>query len=139
MQFANCPDRCDYLYDVKNISLDYNCYSGNIEGNLGFCIGTGQTISEGKHSFTLSPNFVNGNAGDFRLRSDSPCVNRGSPGWSFMDADGTTNDVGAYGGPGAETFFDNPTDGPMVRSLAVSPGSVPQGSPLKIRAVGSVR
>jgi hypothetical protein len=56
-----------------------------------------------------------------------------------MDPDGTTNDVGAYGGPGAATFFDHPTDGPMVRELTVTPGSVPQGTPLTIRAVGSVR
>lgn len=130
---------CDNVWEPQNVFLDYDCYSANISGNYGCKIGPSQPISEGKNSFTLSPNFVNGNAGDFRLRSDSPCVNHGSPGNGFMDPDGTTNDVGAYGGPGAATFFDNPTDGPMVRDLTISPGSVPQGSLLTIRAVGSVR
>jgi hypothetical protein len=121
------------------VSLDYNCCTGNKSANYGPGIGPGQPIPDGSHSFTDSPYFVKGNAGDFRLASWSRCIDAGAPGTGFMDPDGTTNDVGAYGGPGAATFFQNPTDGPIVRDLTVTPGSVPQGSPLTIRAVGSVR
>jgi hypothetical protein len=123
----------------SEVVLDFNCYSGNIAGNYGPSIGPGQPISAGANSFTLAPNFVDSAHGDFRLRSNSPCVNHGSQGVAFMDPDGTVNDVGAYGGPGAATFFDNPTDGPMVRCVEVAPGSVPQGGKLTIKAVGSVR
>jgi hypothetical protein len=128
-----------YTADPGNVSLDYNCSTGNRLANYGPGIGQGQVIPDGPHSFTDSPYFINGNAGDFRLASWSRCIDAGSPGTGFMDPDGTTNDVGAYGGPGAATFFQNPTDGPIVRELTVTPGSVPQGTPLTIRAVGSVR
>jgi hypothetical protein len=130
------PDR---ISEATNVSLDYNCCTGNTTSNYGPGIGPGQTISAGAHSFTDSPYFIQGNAGDFRLASWSPCIDAGAPGSGFMDPDGTTNDVGAYGGPGAATFFENPTDGPIVRELTVTPGSVAQGSTLRIRAKGSVR
>jgi hypothetical protein len=121
------------------ISLDYNCYAGNKTGSYDSHIGPGKNVSEGTHTIYVGPLFVDGAGGDFRLQSGSPCRNAGSPGWGFMDPDGTRNDIGAYGGPGSASFFDNPTDGPMIRSLKVSPGSVPQGSLLIIEATGSVR
>lgn len=131
--------QADNIQNASNISLDYNCCTGNNSANYGPGTGPGQPIPDGAHSFTDSPYFVRGNVGDFRLASWSPCIDAGAPGAGFMDPDGTTNDVGAYGGPGAATFFENPTDGPIVRELTVTPGSVPQGSTLRIRAKGSVR
>jgi hypothetical protein len=138
-QYGISLAQADYLPDASNVSLDYNCCTGNKLANYGSGIGSGQAIPDGPHSITDSPYFVNGNAGDFRLATWSRCIDAGSPGTAFMDPDGTTNDIGAYGGPGAATFFQNPVDGPMVRELTVTPGSVPQGSPLTIRAIGSVR
>lgn len=128
-----------YLADTGNVSLDYNCCTGNRSANYGPGIGPGQSIPDGPHSFTESPYFVRGNAGDFRLAGWSPCIDAGSTGAGFMDPDGTINDVGAYGGPGSAMFFESPTDGPIVRELTVIPGSVAQGSTLRIRAKGSVR
>ena len=127
------------LYSASNVSLDYNCCTGNKTANYGPGIGPGQPVPDGPHSFTDSPYFVRGNIGDFRLADWSPCIDAGSPGSGFMDPDGTTNDVGAYGGPGAATFFESPADGPIVRELTVTPGSVAQGSTLRIQAKGSVR
>ena len=129
----------DSLTDVANVSLDYNCCTGNKTANYGPGIGQGQSIPAGVNSFADAPYFVDGNGGDFRLATWSRCINAGAPGAAFTDPDGTLNDVGAYGGPGAATFFQNPWDGPMVRELTVTPGSVSQGTPLTIRAVGSVR
>jgi hypothetical protein len=33
------------------------------------------------------------------LQSTSPCIDAGDPDPALNDADGTTNDMGAYGGP----------------------------------------
>ena len=38
-------------------------------------------------------------AGDYSLRSSSPCIDAGSP--DIRDSDGSRSDMGAYGGPGA--------------------------------------
>jgi parallel beta-helix repeat protein len=39
-------------------------------------------------------------APDFRLSSGSPCIDAGNPDPAYNDADGSRNDMGAYGGPG---------------------------------------
>ena len=138
-QYGLRLSQSDRIWNATNVSLDYNCCTGNTTANYGPGIGQGQVIPAGANSFTDSPYFVRGNAGDFRLADWSPCIDAGSPGSGFMDPDGTTNDVGAYGGPGAATFFESPADGPIVRELTVTPGSVAQGSTLRIQAKGSVR
>jgi len=127
--------------DPRNtsISLDYNCYAGNVSGPHDGRIGPGKDVQEGPHTIYGGPQFIDPDHGDFRLLSTSPCINAGSPGWGSMDPDGTQNNMGAYGGPWCLTFFENPTDGPIVRNVRVSPGSVPQGSLLIIEADGSVR
>ena len=80
---------------------------------------------------------------DFRLLlaspPTSPCQDKGDPGMGFLDPDGTQNDIGAYGGPGAQHFYTNPNDGPMVRSVTIDQGLVPQGETVTIRATGAVR
>ena len=130
---------CAYLKNEAAVSLNYNCYWNNSAGDFYCGIGPGEKISAGQNSIYLDPRFCNTIGGDFRLRSDSPCVDAGGPGWAFIDPDGTDNDMGVYGGPGSATFFEDCNDGPIVRSLRLSPGSVPQGSPLTIRATASVR
>lgn len=132
--------QCDRVVGTSNVSLDYNCYFGNAKGNFSCSIGiSGQPISQGTHSITKGSSFIHGSTGDFRLAPWSACIDAGSPGAGFMDPDGTPNDIGAYGGPGAATFFEGPADGPIVRELTVTPGAVAQGSTLRIQAKGSVR
>jgi hypothetical protein len=39
--------------------------------------------------------------GDFHLQNpQSPCIDAGDPDRAYDDADGSLNDIGAYGGPG---------------------------------------
>ncbi len=74
---------------------------------------------------------------DVRLAADSLCKDAGRPG--DIDPDGTPNDLGAYGGPYAQSFFESPTDGPIVREVRVTPGSVPRGEEITIEATVAVR
>jgi parallel beta-helix repeat protein len=47
------------------------------------------------------PMFFDLEAGDYSLVKGSPCIDAGSPSLAENDTDGTRNDMGAFGGPGA--------------------------------------
>jgi len=75
----------------------------------------------GEGNIDEDPLFVDPEGGDFTLRSDSPCIDTGSPNASLSDGClppglGTArNDMGAYGGPGNcgwENFNPPPTPTP---------------------------
>lgn len=53
----------------------------------------------GEHDISVDPLFVDGDNGDYRLQSGSPCIDAGDPRDLFNDIDGTQNDLGALGGP----------------------------------------
>jgi hypothetical protein len=76
---------------------------------------------------------------DFRLTPNSQCRDAGQAGIGWLDPDGTRNDIGAYGGPGAATFYTNPNDGPIIREVTIDKGMVPKGETFTIRAKGAVR
>ncbi len=91
-------------YEIMNSILYKN--SGPIENRLygtmlswsltdqmSFVIGEGNLIGD--------PRFMNTQANNFSLRADSPCIDAGNPDTQFTDPDGTRNDMGFYGGPGA--------------------------------------
>lgn len=125
------------------ITLDYNDYVGSGLGNYSGLFGSGQEVSIGANSITLAPEFVGGSINtcnqDFRLLPTSQCKDAGQPGLGWLDPDGTRNDIGAYGGPGAQNFYTNPNDGPLIRSVTIDQGMVPRGSTFTIRATGAVR
>jgi hypothetical protein len=125
------------------VTLDYNDVVGNTLAGYSGLFGPGKPVPTGAHSIAADPVFVGGTAAacskDFRLVFTSPCKDTGHPGIGFLDPDGTLNDMGAYGGPGAQHFYTNPNDGPIIRSVTIDQGMVPKGSTFTIRADGAVR
>jgi len=113
-----------------------NCIVMNniITGNSSYGIGTGtgwpppiisyndvwnngvnyQNCSAGTGDISSDPLFVDEPNGDFHLQPISPCIDSGNPDPAYNDPDGSRNDMGAYGGPGAavstpEVSFTIPT------------------------------
>ena len=79
----------------------YNDVYGNAVSNYAGIVdpsGTGGNISTDPLfvAFSADGNLDND---DFHLTSSSPCVDAGDPATGYDDADGTRNDMGAYGGP----------------------------------------
>ena len=69
--------------------INNNAFSGN-----------GVTGPTGTSPVTGDPLFADPVNLDFHLREGSPCIDTGSA--SITDFDGTTSDIGAYGGPSAD-------------------------------------
>jgi hypothetical protein len=120
-----CSIPLDFLRKLGGLQVLHACYR------------------DGTDSFSLPPDFVGGSAyacnQDYRLSPGSPCRNAGAFGVRWLNPDGTRCDMGAYGGPGAATFFTNPNDGPIIRNVTIDQGMVPKGSTFTIRATGAVR
>jgi len=63
---------------------------------------TGSNYSDcqpGVGDISGDPGFVDQGGYNFHLTASSPCVNQGNPDPAYNDADGSRNDMGAYGGP----------------------------------------
>ncbi|MDY6989846.1 MAG: right-handed parallel beta-helix repeat-containing protein [Thermodesulfobacteriota bacterium] len=52
-------------------------------------------------NISADPLFMDPENGDFRLRTNSPCIDVGNQDPIYNDPDGSKNDMGAYGGPKA--------------------------------------
>ncbi|TES92885.1 MAG: T9SS type A sorting domain-containing protein [Candidatus Cloacimonadota bacterium] len=66
--------------------------------------GNGQNYyncSPGPGDISANPLFVDEPNGDYHLQPGSPCIDSGNPDPAYNDPDGSRNDMGAYGGPGA--------------------------------------
>ena len=75
----------------KNPTVRYNNVWGN-DNNY-------SDLSPGIGSISADPRFVGGN--DYHLQAGSPAIDAGNPAPAYNDPDGTRNDMGAFGGPGA--------------------------------------
>ena len=106
----------------------------NVSGNT-----SAVTVSANAGNFFSDPFFVNSDTGDFHLQSTSLCIDAGMVSSTYNDPDGTRNNMGAYGGPGAAAFWSQPAGGPVVTELLVTPPSVPVGGTLTLKATGKVR
>jgi len=62
--------------------------------------GTGTISSDPKFAYTTNNIINQGNDGDYRLASGSPCRNAGDPNPVYNDSDGSRNDMGAFDGNG---------------------------------------
>jgi parallel beta-helix repeat protein len=56
--------------------------------------------SNGTGNIDSDPVFVG--SGDYHLQNGSPCIDAGNPSGTYNDADGSRNDMGAYGGPNGD-------------------------------------
>ncbi|MCK4673526.1 right-handed parallel beta-helix repeat-containing protein, partial [candidate division WOR-3 bacterium] len=61
--------------------------------------------SPGQGSISMDPFYVDEPNNDYHLQPGSPCIDSGNPLPQYNDPDGTRNDMGAYGGPGATADF----------------------------------
>ncbi len=73
---------------------DYN----NVVGNLPADYANGGV---GAHDLSLSPLFIDADAGNFGLAQFSPCIDAGQDDASCIDPDGSRADMGLLGGPAA--------------------------------------
>jgi len=81
---------------ISNSStLSYNNIWGNIN-NYYDC-------SPGDSDISEDPLFMDESSGDYHLTPGSPCIDAGNPDPQYNDLDGSRNDMGAYGGPDADT------------------------------------
>ena len=116
----------------------YNCSNNNLWNNTLGNI-SAITVSTDAGNFFSDPLFVNSDTADFHLQSTSLCIDAGMVSSSYNDPDGTRNNMGAYGGPGAAGFWPEPAGGPVVTELSVTPPSVPVGGTLTLKATGKIR
>ncbi len=70
----------------------------------------------------------------------SPGIDAGDPGRVYNDPDGSSNDQGAYGGPGAVEFAPvcGTPSGPVITDLTVTPAAVPFGGDITIQGTGII-
>ena len=130
----------DYGIQTNSTSFvrDNNYYNNDIFNNtLGSTYYV--TITEEDGNIFVDPKFIDVDTGNYMLQSMSPCIDSGRQGSAFLDPDGTSNNMGVYGGPEAASFWPYPEGGPVVTNLSVTPASVPQGGTITIKATGSVR
>lgn len=129
-------------YHCERLVIAYNNTYANVPDNYGPGIGEGECVEPGPGEIHEIPGFVgeaNGCGLDVRLQSTSECRDAGSESHAFDDPDGTRNDMGAYGGPYSESFFESFSDGPIVRDIAIVPGSIPQGETFTVQSTAAVR
>jgi len=93
------------LYGAGTGSFDYDLVYNSDTSSYTFggtyAVGTGSVT--GSEPLLTSPSCDgNPNNDDFSLDPSSPAVDAGNPSSSYDDVDGTTNDMGAYGGPDGE-------------------------------------
>ncbi|MCD4741777.1 MAG: right-handed parallel beta-helix repeat-containing protein [Desulfobacteraceae bacterium] len=87
---------CDAASSTGNIS--YNDVWNNNINYFDEGIGASFTPLPGTGEIHQDPLFEDS---DYHLAEASPCIDKGAPGTEYNDPDGTRNDMGAYGSPGA--------------------------------------
>lgn len=96
------------------IYLDYSNYGGNTTIAVNYSDVQGGYTGTG--NIDVAPLFVDHDpaVGDYHLQSNSPCIGAGDSSPEYNDPDGTRNDMGAYGGPGAKSPDTTPPSSPTI-------------------------
>jgi len=129
---TNCSNGIVVNYTSTNPALFYNNLWNNDTNYY-------SNLSKGPYDISVDPLFIDSNNGDFHLISNSPCRDAGSPEVSFNDPDGTRNDMGAYGGPGAADWKPITSGVPVVTQIIVSPNPVSKDGTITIKATGKIQ
>ena len=82
---------------------DYNYYHKMTKATDGCATGEGAIYDNG-----APPIFVDEGNWDYQLADGSPGIDKGDPDPAYNDADGSRNDMGAFGGPHAVVNYDPP-------------------------------
>jgi hypothetical protein len=105
----------------SNTNSDYNLYwQNNTHTTGGFAVN--DIIADPMFVNDTTPTF--GGTYDYHLQAYSPAIDRGDP--NILDVDGSRSDIGAYGGPGGETYtyIDLPPRAPVNLNAVVENGYV---------------
>jgi len=122
-------DIINNTFDTKNRAIDESGSTANIINNIvvnnsdyGISLLDGSTMdynafwnnkinyngnNPGSHNIIGNVMFVDTSKDNYRLLKNSPCVNAGNPDSKYNDKDGSRNDIGAYGGPYADSIWTN--------------------------------
>ncbi|MBN1964024.1 MAG: right-handed parallel beta-helix repeat-containing protein [Anaerolineae bacterium] len=92
-------------------TLDYNDVWSNTEGDYDLP----GALEPGVHDLQAAPRFVNGSAGNYHLKPDSPCVDRGMDAGVTVDMDGHRRPIGAGYDIGADEWMSIRVFVPLVR------------------------
>ena len=122
------------IYEQYGTALvTYNNLWSNMNGDTCYYNPSGFTKIE---NISTNPQFLEST---FFLSVGSLSIDRGSPLSAYKDPDGTRNDQGVYGGPGAANYWPSPAGGPVVTVMSVSPPSVSVGGTITLKATGKIR
>lgn len=137
INIVNCiiSNNAQYGLLMYDCTVDYS-YCNHYGNPTEYYVGANVTLTR-TNIRNYPPNFDA--SGEFTLLESSLCRNTGKPLVTHNDPDGTLNDMGAYGGPGAASFWPYPLGGPVITNLSVTPASVPQGGTITINATGEIR
>jgi len=119
------------------IYSSYNRYFGNGTNRRTNC--GDPPFSSTNDSDNSDPKLVDPGNGDYHLQPGSPNVDAGRPGAVDKDPDGSRNDQGVYGGPGAIAFWPNAAGMPVVTGLSSSPHDVAVGGTFTITGTGKAQ
>ncbi|ETR68927.1 MAG: hypothetical protein OMM_04271 [Candidatus Magnetoglobus multicellularis str. Araruama] len=120
------------IHNYASDDLSYNCFYRNQSGNY-------SKSEAGDSDIEADPKFINEETSNLILASDSPCINKGVIGLLYNDPDGSRNDMGAYAGQEASSFWPYYSNGPIVTDLNIIPSSIPKGGKISIKATGHVQ
>lgn len=93
-----------------NSSRGIGCVNNSVPTDFSYndVWGNGQNYyncSPGPGDISADPFYIDEPNGDYHLHAGSPCIDAGNPAPAYNDPDGTRNDMGAYGGPGAAVII----------------------------------
>ena len=131
IQFHNSGNTYLGSHNFSNNNL-WNNTAGDISG---------VTVDSSAGNIFTDPFFVNQDIADYHTQAASPCIDVGTVGKVYNDPDGTRNDIGVYGGPGAANFWPSPAGGkrPVVTGLSITPPSILVGGTLTLKATGKIQ